>query len=127
MFMCAASAEDVALVKPAEVAEYTGNGFKVLDVRTTGEFAQGRIKGAVLVPLMNRTEDGQMVPNGAFEQQVQEKVSTDHGWLVVCGSGMRSARACKILTQKLGFDRESLRDVAGGMQAYASAQLPVEQ
>jgi len=75
---------------PAEVEEAVRGGAPVLDVRTAGEFASGHVKGAVNIPV--------------DELGVRVGELGAPGKLVVyCASGMRSARATRILAAA-GFE-----------------------
>lgn len=78
----------------------------LLDVREDGEWAAGHAPGAVHLRLgllaEQRPEGGRRI-------------------VAVCRSGARSARATEVLNQ-WGYDAVNL---AGGMQAWAAAGLPV--
>ena len=73
--------------KPDNISEYAANGAVIIDVRTTGEFASGHIKGSKNIPL----------------DSIATKVSEIKKWnkpvIVCCRSGMRSAQATSILKQ----------------------------
>lgn len=76
---------------------------QLIDVRTTGEFKHRNIKGFVNIPL----------------QQLDAKagnLSRDAEIVVICQSGMRSARACRQL-KKMGF--KHITNVRGGMSAWS--------
>lgn len=77
--------------KPDNISEYAANGAVIIDVRTTGEFASGHIKGSKNMPL----------------DSIATKVSEIKKWnkpvIVCCRSGMRSAQAAGILKQN-GID-----------------------
>ncbi|HLP33390.1 MAG TPA: rhodanese-like domain-containing protein [Bacteroidia bacterium] len=64
------------------------NGAIIIDVRSTGEFAGGHIKGAKNIPL----------PNIAKEAVTIKKANKPV--IVCCASGMRSAQAKSFLTSK---------------------------
>jgi rhodanese-related sulfurtransferase len=83
----------------------------VVDVREFPEFASGRVSGAKLVPL------------GEIEKRYKE-IDHNHTVYVMCRSGRRSAEAQKRL-KALGF--KDVVNVAGGMQAWQKAGLPVER
>ncbi len=85
----------------------------VLDVREPSEYAQGHIAGSVLIPL------GQV--NARFAELLQQR---DQAMLVVCGSGVRSAAAIRMLS-KQGFSR--MQNIKGGMDAWRKANLPTVQ
>ncbi|MBR6975363.1 MAG: rhodanese-like domain-containing protein, partial [Ottowia sp.] len=84
----------------------------IIDVCGAEEFAQGHIAGAKNI----RAEE--------FESKLPEAVKNKKLPLVmVCASGMRAARAAA-LAKKLGY--ENAQVLAGGMQSWREAQLPVE-
>jgi rhodanese-related sulfurtransferase len=78
----------------------------LLDVREDAEWALGHAPSAVHVPM------GQLR---------QDSVPRDRPVLAVCRVGGRSAAVAEALAE-LGYD---VRNVAGGMQAWQSAGLPV--
>jgi rhodanese-related sulfurtransferase len=77
-------------------------GFVLLDVRTNKEFDQGRIPGAVHVPL---TEVGTRV----------KKLKKDKEVVVYCQSGTRSIWAIKRL---IGMGYKNLYNLKGGYNAW---------
>lgn len=85
----------------------------VLDVRTPKEFASGHIPGAINIDIKN--------PN--FQQQIA-KLKKDQPYLVHCGAGVRSARACEEMS-RAGFT--NLVDLAPGFKAWEKAGKPVEK
>ncbi|MGI8806884.1 MAG: rhodanese-like domain-containing protein [Acidimicrobiales bacterium] len=94
-------------VIPQEAAGLQDQGAALLDVREDDEWAAGHAPEAVHVPLAEVSDaasrfDGRQV-------------------LSVCRSGGRSAKAAEILAAA-GID---VRNVAGGMTAWAEAGLPV--
>jgi len=84
--------------------------FMLLDVRTTEEYAEGHIKGAVLIPVQE------------LLQRISE-VPKDKQVYVYCHSGGRSVRASNMLV-KAGFSR--IENVLGGIVAWKDAGYPVE-
>lgn len=83
----------------------------VLDVREDVEFAIGHIAGAKQIPL----------------SQLASRLNELQKWkdkpvIVNCQSGVRSAKACKILG-KNGFTQ--VANLTGGLAAWQSAKLPV--
>lgn len=82
---------------------------RVIDVRRSGEWADGHVAGAIHAPL---------------HKLVEEVASLDpkEPTAVICGGGYRSIAACAQL-RDLGFT--DLRDVIGGMAAWNKAALPV--
>ncbi|MEM6265027.1 MAG: rhodanese-like domain-containing protein [Bacteroidota bacterium] len=85
---------------------------QILDVRTSREVANGKIKGAVVANIMS----------GDFKDRVA-KLNKEEPVLVYCQSGVRSAKAANDL-QHMGFTE--VYDLKGGMSAWRAAGLPVE-
>jgi rhodanese-related sulfurtransferase len=94
--------------KPAATPALT-----VLDVRTPGEFAAGRIKGAVNVDF--RAPD--------FEKRLAQ-LDKNRPYLVHCARGNRSAKT-RDLMEKLGFKK--INHLEGGLAAWEKAGGPVEK
>lgn len=78
----------------------------LLDVREDSEWAAGHAPGALHVPL------GRLHPDA---------VPRDRPVIAVCHLGGRSARAAQALAG-VGYD---VRNLTGGMDAWATAGLPV--
>ena len=95
-------------VGPAEARELTTGGAVLLDVREPEEWAAGHAPDAQFVPLRD-------VPARVDELPHERRI------VAVCRSGARSGKATEFL-QARGFDVVNL---AGGMQAWANAGLPV--
>ncbi len=72
-------------ISPTEARKLVGEGARLLDVRTPGEFASGHIEGALNVPVQE------------LSGRVQEVGPADATYVVYCASGMRSASAKRIL------------------------------
>jgi rhodanese-related sulfurtransferase len=87
------------------------DGPVLLDVRETGEFAAVRAPGAVLVP------------TSSFAARVAD-VPTDRPVMVICHMGSRSAAVAGFL---LRSGRSDVVNVAGGMDAWERAGLPVRR
>lgn len=64
--------------------ELMKNGAQIIDVRTTGEFHSGNIKGSVNIPLQQLSAN-------------IKKIKKDKPVITCCASGMRSASAKSIL------------------------------
>ncbi len=73
-----------------------------IDVRSPGEYSGGHAKGFVNIPL-------EQLP------QKWDKFSKEKPIVVMCASGSRSMRACKMLT-KNGFN--TVYNVKGGFSRY---------
>jgi rhodanese-related sulfurtransferase len=98
---------NVPSVAPIEVAGRVADGWMLLDVRTDGEWAEGRIPGAVHIPmdqLMGRIDE------------VADRV------VCVCAVGARSGRVAEYLKAQ-GHQAVNLD---GGLYAWVDAGLPVE-
>jgi rhodanese-related sulfurtransferase len=85
----------------------------VLDVRTPQEFANGHITGAINLDFRDKD----------FAAKVA-KLDTNKTYLVHCAAGIRSAKACEIMTP-LSF--KSLYDLKGGLSAWQKAGYPLEK
>lgn len=82
---------------------------QLVDVRTPAEFAQGRVRGAINVPI------GELRARlGALELDPARPV------VAICLSGHRSVPAVRLL-ERGGFQASQL---AGGMLAWRGARLP---
>lgn len=99
-----------------------GEDATYIDVRTEEEFRSQRVPGATNIVAFNRTAEG-LAPNENFVQEVREAVGEGAKLFIGCRSGARSARACALLTES-GFS--DVTNVAGGIQAWLEAGLPVE-
>lgn len=84
----------------------------VLDVRTPGEVAKGKLTGASVIDFN--------APK--FEQRVS-LIARDKPIFVYCAKGGRSAQAASVMT-KLGFTR--VYNLAGGIGAWSAEGLPLE-
>ena len=85
-------------------------GAVLVDVREQDEWDVVHAPTAQLLPLSTLTERFAELPAGV-------------PLLIVCHSGMRSARACDFLAEN-GYD---VANVIGGMSAWAAAGGPVVQ
>ena len=97
-----------AALDAGEVGE--GDGPLLVDVREEWEFAQGRVPGARLVPMMT-------VPGVAGE------LPTDRPVYLVCAVGARSGQAAEYLS-RLGVDAVNIE---GGTAEWVRAGYPVER
>lgn len=77
---------------------------QILDVRTSEEFAEGHIKGAIQVDVFSAN----------FLADAESKLKKDRTVAVYCRSGKRSANAAKQLTSK-GF---KVINLEGGIMAW---------
>jgi rhodanese-related sulfurtransferase len=83
----------------------------LLDVREVNEFGEVRVPGAVLVP------------TSAFMTRVGE-LPTDRPLMVMCHMGGRSAAVAGFLIRS---GRTDVVNVAGGIEAWERAGLPVRR
>lgn len=86
---------------------------QLLDVRTPAEVSQGFIEGAKFLNFQSPE----------FIKAV-EKLDKDKPVLVYCAAGGRSGRAATLLISK-GF--KQVFDLSGGMNAWASAGMPIKK
>ncbi|MFT3713677.1 MAG: thioredoxin domain-containing protein [Archangium sp.] len=84
----------------------------ILDVRTPGEVAKGKIANASVIDFNG----------GNFEKKVA-LMSREKPVLVYCASGGRSSRAMELMT-KLGF--KHVDNLSGGMRAWQAAGYAVD-
>ena len=105
-------------IREVEPGDCLAGEARVVDVREPAEFAQGHLPGAV------------NLPRGVLEFQIRAHPaiagrttgSSALPLLLYCLTGGRSALAADSLGQ-LGF--EDVRSLAGGLQAWRNAGLPV--
>ena len=101
-------------LKPTDVVQMMNREkAQVIDVCSADEFAAGHVVGARHIPLDEL--------ESRLPQAVKNKALPV---VLVCASGVRSARAVAI-ARKLGY--EKAESMAGGMGAWRSANLPVEK
>ena len=94
-----------------EASRRQRGGAVLIDVREPAEWQQGHAPNATLIPL------------GSLASRVSE-IPRDQDVLLICRSGNRSGTAQR-QRARLGYER--LLNVSGGMNAWASAGLPVER
>ena len=94
---------------PARVAELAEAGASLIDVRRPYEFEGGRVEGA-------RNIEMNLLPQRA------ESIPRDRPVIFVCRSGNRSGMA-RDAFREAGYDAYNL---AGGMQAWAEAGMPID-
>src|SRR3954451_4011711 len=93
-----------------ELAKRQGDGSFVLDVRQPDEYAEAHVPGAVLIPLNELAGR-------------QDELPDDQPLLVICASGVRSARAVEALRVAV-YDASN---VVGGTVAWIDAGFPVAE
>lgn len=84
----------------------------LVDVRTPEEYAQGHIKGSVLVPVQ------------VLQEQLQKLPNKDECLYVYCRRGIRGANAVKIL-KKSGYT--NVHNMSGGIESWISKNYPVQK
>jgi rhodanese-related sulfurtransferase len=102
------SSEDLPEVSAEEASDLVTEGALLLDVREPDEWQAGHAPDAMFVPI------------GQIESRLDE-LPRDRQILAICRVGNRSAAVVAALNT-LGFDAIN---VAGGMRAWASDDLPV--
>jgi len=121
------------VVTPEEANILMKEGFAYLDVRDQVEFEQGHPAGSYNVPLVLQTDFGPE-PNDTFVDTVKRHFALDSNVIVGCATGMRSAKAVKMLLDagytnllelKVGFN--GARDPFGQKTpGWRDSGLPVE-
>lgn len=84
----------------------------ILDVRTTGEVAQGKIEGALVIDFYSSD----------FLDQVSQ-ISKDQEVYLYCAVGARSEEAARMLLRQ-GYTK--VYHLQGGIQGWSQEGLPVE-
>ena len=109
------SSETQQNFKDMEVKEFAeliaDSNVVILDVRKADEFAEGHIKGAILIDQFQSD----------FMEQAQAKLPKDKTIAIYCRSGRRSANAAGKLTA-VGYKCVNLK---GGFLAWKEANMPV--
>ncbi|ESW29953.1 hypothetical protein PHAVU_002G112600 [Phaseolus vulgaris] len=98
-------------------------GHRYLDVRTTEEFVEGHVPGAINIPFMFRVGSG-MTKNSNFIREVSSNFRKDDEIIVGCQLGKRSIMAASDLLAA-GFT--GITDMAGGFEAWTQNGLPTER
>lgn len=73
--------------KSENIKDFMEKGAVIIDVRTTGEYKEGHIKGSKNIPL------------DTIASKIQEIKKLNKPVIACCRSGMRSAQATSILKQ----------------------------
>ena len=92
------------VIEPAELAGVVASGWTLLDVRTAGECARGRIPGSVVAPLDSLREDLATLGPGPFA--------------IYCQVGQRGHTATELL-HELGY---RARNLDGGYATWLAAE-----
>jgi len=104
-----------------ELQQRSKSDILLIDLREPAEFDKGHISGAV------------HLPRGLLEFEIHKLVTTffadeivpaeDRPIILYCGTGGRSALAAQSM-EEMGYT--NVASVAGGLVAWAKAQLPVD-
>lgn len=105
------SPSQVTIIDAEELLKMQSDGVKVVDVRTPEEFGQGKIPGAVNVPL-----------SGSFANSMT-KFEKDRPVIVYCRSGRRSTIASEQLEQA-GYT--AIFNYQGSFNDWTAKKKPVE-
>jgi rhodanese-related sulfurtransferase len=87
-----------------------------LDVRSVPEFEAGHPEKAINIPILHFNPGTGMTPNEDFPSVVEANLPKDAKLVVGCKTGMRSARACDVLSQ-MGYT--NIANVRGGFAGMA--------
>ncbi|KAH9655230.1 protein HIGH ARSENIC CONTENT 1 [Citrus sinensis] len=112
-------AGDVASVGVDTAKDLLSSGHRFLDVRTTEEFNESHVHGALNVPYLFITQEGR-VKNPEFLTQVASVCSKEDHIIVGCKSGIRSLCACVDL---LNAGYEHVTSMEGGYSAWLDKEL----
>lgn len=85
--------------------------YTYLDVRSVPEFEAGHPENSINIPIMHFSPGMGMSPNDDFVAVVEANLPKDAKLVIGCKTGMRSARACEILSQ-MGYT--DVANVRGG-------------
>ncbi|GAB3738845.1 rhodanese-like domain-containing protein [Silanimonas algicola] len=121
--LVAAAKARIREIDHAELSALRAKGAPLVDVREPGEFAEGRIPGAVNIPrgVLEFEVDGHPAVNCIKDPALSHR---DAPVIVSCRSGARSALAAAAL-KDLGFAEPV--SLAGGFMGWTSAGRPVER
>lgn len=110
--LCAEARRAIPEIGASELRAATvgERGWRVIDVRDTGEFVESHIDGAV------------SLPRGGIEKGIAAAAEGATSIVVYCQTGMRSALAAETLL-RMGY--ANVRSLAGGFGAWSKAGLPV--
>lgn len=86
-----------------------------LDVRSVAEFEAGHPEKAINIPILHFNPGTGMTPNEDFPAVVEANLPKDAKLVVGCKTGMRSARACDVLSQMGYTDVANVRGGFSGM------------
>ena len=121
--LVAAAKARIREIDHAELEALRAKGAPLVDVREPGEFAEGRIPGAVNIPrgVLEFEVDGHPAVNCIKDPALSHR---ELPVILSCRSGARSALAAAAL-KDLGFAEPM--SLAGGFMGWSSAGQPVER
>ena len=121
--LVAAAKARIREIDHAELEALRAKGAPLVDVREPGEFAEGRIPGAVNIPrgVLEFEVDGHPAVNCIKDPALSHR---ELPVILSCRSGARSALAAAAL-KDLGFAEPV--SLAGGFMGWSSAGQPVER
>ncbi|SFP07814.1 Rhodanese-related sulfurtransferase [Prevotella sp. tf2-5] len=106
---CSQNFENIEVKEFAELIN--DSNVVILDVRKTDEYAEGHIKGAILIDQFQND----------FVEQAKSKLPKDKTIAIYCRSGRRSANAAGKLAD-IGYKCVNLK---GGILAWKEAKMPL--
>jgi rhodanese-related sulfurtransferase len=112
-FSLFAMANDVRSIKAQELLTTDTSNWLVIDVRSSEEYFQGHVPGAINI-----------AHSSIKEHFTQLESFRDKTIVLYCKSGYRAGKAAKVLSG-MGFG--DLRHLKGDMQAWSNAGLPIEK
>lgn len=121
--LVAAAKARIREIDHAELEALRAKGAPLVDVREPGEFAEGRIPGAVNIPrgVLEFEVDGHPAVNCIKDPALSHRTAPV---ILSCRSGARSALAAAAL-KELGFAEPV--SLAGGYMGWVNAGQPVER
>lgn len=113
LFSCATEGQtEVTAISADELKSLNKKGVILLDIRTPGEVAQGKIAAATVI---NYQDDD-------FKEQIS-KLDTESQIIVYCAAGGRSTKASDLL-KEVGFSK--IYNYTGGFNDWKKRGEPIE-
>jgi len=107
----AKKSDKVSLIAPQELKEKLGEDIQLIDVRTPQEFAEGHLKGAILIDYTQSDFMNKM-----------SKLDKSKDLYIYCRSGNRSGKASRKL-KSMGFPK--VYDLKGGILNWNQNNMKV--
>jgi len=117
---------EIEQITPQEAQQLLQRGYRYLDVRTEGEFANGHPLGAINIPVaIPDPRTGQMAINPDFLSVVGAHFEKDEAVILGCQAGARSQRAAEMMAAA-GFQHLANMQGGwgGGMDPRSGAMVP---